>query len=392
MRILFIHNAYRQLGGEDVAVKQEMELLRAKGHSVELLNFNNEITEGGMSKLKFAISSIYNKRSYRKVRLIVETFKPDVAHVHNFFFNASPSVFFALKKMRVPVVATLHNYRLICANALLLRNNTPCELCVTKILPLSGIKYKCYHNSTVQSAVVTGISSVHKFIGTWKNLINRYILLTDFSKNVIINSALTLPNDKVTIKPNFVFDNGVGQDEREDFFLFVGRISIEKGIVTLLEAFSKHTKEKIVIVGDGPERARLEQQYQSFDNIEFAGQKSKNDVLNFMKKCKALIFPSIWYEGLPFTIIEAFSTGTPVITSRIGSMKDLVNDGFNGFLFEPGNAAQLVEILETFGNRASSHIYHNSRLTYLSKYTPDVNYEMLMTIYQQVLNTTKIKG
>lgn len=387
MRILFVHNTYRYAGGEDVAVKQEIELLEKNGHRVELVTFHNEVRSGIISKIKFASSSLYNRNSYKRLQKKIETFEPDIAHVHNFFFEASPSIFFILKKKKVPVVLTLHNYRLVCANALLLRNNAPCELCVSNTIPLSGIKYKCYHDSSIESAIVTGIASLHKILHTWTGKVDRYIALTEFSKTILYKSSLKLNKQKITVKPNFVFDKQAGQQNRDDFFLFVGRIATEKGVDNLLKVFGNNPGIRLVMIGGGPEKERLQGLYSSYKNIVFEGQRDKEEVLHYMKKAKALVFPSIWYEGLPFTIIEAFSTGTPVIASNLGSMAELINHNYNGFLFNYKDLLSLQSVLLDFDNLTkTSDIYSNSRKTYLEKYTPEKNLAAMLSIYNEVIS------
>jgi glycosyltransferase involved in cell wall biosynthesis len=386
MKILFIHNVYQQAGGEDVVVKQEIELLRKNGHEVESVYFTNAHKESITAKLKFAFSALYNGDSYKKLLQVIEEFKPDIAHVHNFFFQASPSIFFALKKARVPVVFTLHNFRLVCANALLLRDNAPCELCVKKVAPIDGIKYKCYHNSRVDSTFVTGVSTLHKMLGTWQHKVDRYITLTNFSKGKFVNSSLNLQQESISVKPNFVFDHGTGLEKREDFFLYVGRISTEKGIEVVLKSFANTPECKLVIIGDGPIKPMLEQRYKDAKNIVFLGAKEKKDVLDFMKRCKAVVVPSLCYESaLPLTIIEAFSTGTPVVASRLGSIADSILENYNGFLFKAGDADDLRKVIQAFDQLISGNdVYNHARQTYLRGYTPEVNYLLLKTIYDDV--------
>lgn len=391
MKVLFIHNTYKHAGGEDVAVSQEIKLLRSSGHEVELVSFHNQPGSSIISKIKFAFSALYNFYSYEKLKKKIEFFKPDIAHVHNFFFEASPSIFFILKKKKIPVVLTLHNYRLVCANALLLRKNAPCELCVGKTFPLDGVKYRCYHSSVVESTIVTSISSVHKILATWTNKVDKYIALTEFSKDILQNSSLNLKKNKISVKPNFVFDNEFRKQERENFFLFVGRISPEKGIHILLEIFANNPGIQLVIIGDGPEKEILQKMYLEYKNILFAGYKGKNEVLLYMKRAKALVFPSIWYEGLPFTIIEAFSTGTPVIASRLGSMAELITHNYNGFLFNIKDLLSLQSILLNFEQFAQKYnIYNNSRQTYLEKYTPEKNLSIILSIYNEAISLNEL--
>ncbi|HKP31959.1 MAG TPA: glycosyltransferase family 4 protein [Chitinophagaceae bacterium] len=376
MRILFIHNRYQQRGGEDVAVELESELLRDRGHQVQVLYFENDHIN--------PLRAVSNSKSYREVSEGITKFQPDVAHVHNLFFEATPSILRALAVKGIPVVMTIHNYRLICANALLLRDGRPCELCVEQKFPTYGIRFRCYRNSMAASAMVVAITGAHKIKGTWKNNVDKYIFLTDFSKSRFIGSSLEVGSEKMVVKPNFVKDIGGGGD-RGDFFLFVGRLSEEKGIDVLVKAIKGF---KLVVAGAGPNLTAENAE------ITFTGQLKREQVMDLMKRAKALIFPSIWYEGLPFTILEAFSVGTPVIASNLGSMAEMIQHGYNGFHFEAGNAGDLREKLNLFdqlSDQQRQELSVNARNTYLTKYHPDVHYSSIISIYESVVHEKRQK-
>ena len=386
MKILFIHNKYQEEGGEDVAFNGEVSLFKQKHEIFELI-FNNDDIVTVTDKLKTSITGFYNFSSARKVKETIAIFKPDVIHIHNLFFTASPSILYAAKKRGVPVIVTLHNYRLICCNALLLRNNTVCELCVNHKLPHYGIKYKCYKNSSIGSAITTGITGLHKYLKTWNKYVDQYISLTEFAKSKFIRSSLLLKENQITVIPNFVFGNGAPPQIRENFFLYVGRISGEKGIELLLREFSRELTHKLIIVGDGPLKHRLEEQYIS-DNILFIGKKGRNEVVDLMSKCKALIFPSVCYEGLPFTILEAFSTGTPVIASRLGAMAEIIKDGISGFHFIPNDKNDLANAIDKFNQlneKERQAMRKQARLSYEQKYHPEAHYQALLSVYQKAI-------
>jgi len=388
MRVLFIHNQYQQPGGEDVAVSMEAELLREKGHEVRTVIFQNTDASGGIDQLDMARRAIYNPASYRRVWNEIKDFGPEIIHVHNLFFVASPALLYAAKKLNVPVILTLHNFRLICANALLLRNGHACELCVHQTLPISGIRYKCYRNSMAASALVTAITGIHKILGTWNKKINRFILLTEFSKSRFVNSSLKVPEKKLVVKPNFVPDPGVGMQDREDFFLFAGRLSPEKGINILLQAFADLPQQRLVVIGEGPELESATARFMKTSNIIFKGRLEKDEVMSYMKRCAALIFPSTWYEGLPFVIIEAFATGTPVITSRLGSMAELIENGVNGFHFEAGNVRDLQQKINLYlqiGAEERRMLHTKARAAYLNHYQPGIHYQTILQIYEDVI-------
>lgn len=391
MKILFIHTRYlHSAGGEDTTVEAESGLMRSKGHDVHVHIFDNAAMEHGFKgKIKAGFSGIYNTAAAKEVEKIVEEFEPDVVHVHNFFFAASPSVLIAIHKKKIPVVATIQNYRLICANALLLRNNKVCELCVSHDFPWYGVKYKCYHDSAVQSAAVGMIAAIHKWMGTWKRSVDTYITPSAFSRDKLLHSSFGVSPEKIEVKRNFIADPGVSDAaNRKNYFLFVGRLAQEKGVQVLLEAWKGLAGEELIIAGDGPEKEILVSKYGSLNNVRFVGYKHKNEVLELMKDCKALIFPSIWYEGLPLTIVEAFATGTPVIGSAIGAVGEMVNDKYNGLLFETGNAVSLQQSIRLFNKlvaEKSLTLYENARESYIQNYHPEKCYSAIMRIYQKAI-------
>jgi glycosyltransferase involved in cell wall biosynthesis len=369
-------------------VEQESRLLLEKGHEVQIMIFDNKVIQGFFPKIKAAFQGIYSFGSARKVARILKQFRPDVIHIHNLFFIASPSVLFIASRYRIPVVLTIHNYRLICSNAHLLRNNQVCELCVQKKFPIYGIRYKCYRNSAAETAFVTAITGTHKLLNTWKKKIAVYIALNEFSKFKLLNSSLQISEKKIVTKPNFILDPGEEDRPREDFFLFVGRIVKEKGIHVLLEAFAGMPGNKLVVIGDGSEKESLRNQYRPYDNIYFSGHAGKHVVLETMRRCKAFICPSLWYEGSPLTIIEAFATGTPVIASKLGSMAESIKDGYNGFHFIAGDVKDLKEKVEYFTKQISQSpdLYKNARQTYKDKYHPDIHYKSVINIYNNVVS------
>ena len=394
LKILFIHNKYKQYGGEDAALELEASLLKEKGHHVQVLLFDNKKIEGLFSKIKIGRGAFYNINSGKKLETVIRQFKPDVIHIHNMFFIASPSLVFVAHRHKIPVILTLHNYRLICANATLLRNHEVCELCIHKKLPLEGILHKCYRNSAIESALVTLITGVHKIMNTWKDKITTYIALNDFSRFKLLNSSLQIPASKMIVKSNFVNDFGEGIHPRENFFLFAGRISKEKGVYVLAKAFADMPQHKIIILGSGPEMNALKEEYKSYANIIFKGQVDQKEVREHMKLCKALICPSIWHEGTSLTIMEAFAAGTPVIASRPTNTLVSINDGFNGFNFIPGDPCDLQKKIRLFEIEVakSKLIYKNARQVYLECYHPDIHYNAILKIYQKAIETKLSKG
>lgn len=395
MKILFVHNRYLQnAGGEDSTVEAETALLRARGHEVRILIFQNEKPSSGIvSGLVAGSKIIYNKASANILKGEALNFQPDIIHVHNFFYEASPSVIIEAKKLGFPVVVTLQNFRLICANGLLLRQNKVCELCVHHSFPWFGVKYKCYHSSSLQSAAVGSMAAVHKVMNTWRGKVDRYITPSIFMKNRLINSSLSLPAEKVSVKRNFVDDAGFAEpSSREPFFLFVGRLSEEKGVEVLLKVFKGIPGLKLILAGEGPLSEDLQNRYKEYNNIKFLGKQNRHQVITLMKQCKALIFPSIWYEGLPLTIIEALSVGTPVIASNLGAMQEMIEDGKSGLLFNPGDVSDLKEkVLNYVEMGIGNYSYHQqARDKYLDIFHPDVCYRDVIKVYESLLKVNAL--
>ncbi|HEY8387581.1 MAG TPA: glycosyltransferase [Parasegetibacter sp.] len=393
MKILFVHNQYQFKGGEDSTLEMEESFLKGKGFQTKTLLFSNHKIGTSLIKLKAGLRSFYNKRSADLLKSEITLFKPDVIHIHNLFFEASPSILTTAKKMRIPVVYTAHNYRLLCSNALFLRNNQVCELCRHKTLPLEGVKYKCYRNSAAESALVTGVTGIHKLLNTWTENIDVMIALSGFMKTRLSDSSLKFPANRIVVKPNFVYDSGSAIGNRENFFLFVGRLSNEKGIDVLLNCFRNLPEHNLIIACDGPEKVKVLNHTREYPNIRYVGVQTKDQVLNLMKKSQALIFSSICYEGLPLTIVEAFSTGTPVIASHLGAMGEMITHLYNGYHFPPGNAEELKEAVKKFVAFTGMNpelMYLNARQTYLEKYTPEAHFDSITAIYEMAIKRTNL--
>lgn len=388
MKILLIHNSYQQKGGEDSVFENEYKLLKEK-NNVEKLLFNNDNIKSSFNKLKVGFNSIANSNSAKILEEKIKEFNPDIIHVHNFFPIASPSIFYVAQNMNIPIVMTLHNYRLICPNALLFKNNEVCEKCINKSFAIDGVLNGCYRESKVQTFSLAFMSYIHKKRKTWNNKVNKYIALTKFAKNKILNSSLNLNENQIIVKPNFVEDNGFDY-HKEDYFLFVGRLSIEKGIELLLKSFEKNDK-KLLIIGGGPLEAMVKESVQKNTNIKYLGFQNKDFIIEKLKKAKALIFTSIWYEGMPMTILESFSTGTPVIAPNIGGPNEIVQDHINGLIYEANNLSSLsnkIDIL-AYDNKMHKQLCLGARKSYEQRYSLDKNYELLMNIYKEVIDEKK---
>ncbi|HZY78742.1 MAG TPA: glycosyltransferase family 4 protein [Cyclobacteriaceae bacterium] len=386
MRILLVHNKYKLAGGEDNVFNAESELLERHGHEVEQILFDNSVIRTFLDKCLSGLKVFYNPTSARVIERKIESFKPDVIHVHNFIPLISPSIFYVANRYRIPVILTLHNFRLICPSATLYHNNAVYENSLQSYFPFDAIVKGVYRNSVFETAMLALTIQLHHLIGTWKTKVDFYIALTSFAKDKFVSAKVPLPADKILIKPNSVQDCGMGTARRRDHFLFVGRLVEEKGLRTLLEATWK-SPFKLIIIGDGPMQQEVIEHTKKNPNVVYLGPQNKATVISHMKACAGLIFPSLWYEGLPLTLIEAFSAGTPVIASRLGAMKELIQDGVNGLLFESGNEKELVRCIETIQNEKIDVdlMSQRGRATYLRYFTPERNYNLLLTIYNRAI-------
>ncbi|PKG23766.1 glycosyl transferase [Niallia nealsonii] len=369
-----------------------MNLLSSRGIDVHLYSVHNDSIKGlgPLGKMRAAIETTWSFTEYKKIKRFLIDMKPDVVHIHNFFPLISPSIYYACTSLKIPVVQTLHNYRIICPAATFLRDNKICELCLTGSI-VNSIRHGCYHDSNVQTLPVSSMISVNKFIGTWNSKVNRYIALTNFAKSKFVESGIS--SDKVVIKPNFIQRKEIKQKNKdENYILFVGRISIEKGVHHLLEAWRSIQDKKnikLIIIGDGPEKQQLASRY-SMEDVIFLGKQNEEVVLQYMKNARYLVVPSIWYEGFPMTIVEAYSFGTPVICSSIGSLKEVVEDGITGFHFENNNSFQLGKVIE----KALSYERYDQMCNkvfqkFNENYTAEINYKQLKGIYMDVIKENK---
>lgn len=359
-----------------------MRILKKAGVRVALLEFNNEKS----TLLKLA-QLPYNFSSYRRTYKKIAQFKPDIVHIHNLHFAGSASVLYALKRKKIPFVTTLHNYRLLCPSAILFTSGQLYLKSINQGFPWDAVKRGIYRNSKLLTFWVSLSTKIHQWLGTW-HLCSQYIVLTEHAKKVYLNSGLKLGANKFTVKPNFYSLPTVVKKERSNHFLYVGRLTEEKGISLLLEVFSLSSYQ-LKIAGDGPLRQEVQDYCRRYTNIEYLDIVKKEELPVLLADCTALIFPSIWYEGMPLTIIEAFATGTPVIASKLGAMESMIDDNYNGLHFEAGNGNDLKQKLLLWCNMEplqKANFYSNARSTYTSKYTPEENLEKLLFIYQSVLD------
>lgn len=384
MRILLVHNRYQQPGGEDMVFTSEASLLAAHGHAVRQLVFDNdEIAphRSALDSVRLAGATVWSQHGYTEVRKAIRTFRPDLVHFHNTFPLISPAGYYAARAERVPVVQTLHNFRLLCANGLFYRDGHICEDCLGKPVPLPGVIHACYRESRAASGAVVTMQSVHRALRSWTRMVDRYIVLGEFARQKFIQGGL--PANKIVIKPNFVPDPPVG-DGHGRYALFVGRLSPEKGIRALLRAWERLGETiPLKIAGDGPLAADVADAARRLPGIEWLGRLSPTAVTTAMQGAALLVFPSEWYEGLPRTIIESFAVGTPVVASNLGTMGEVIRDGETGLHFQPGDSADLARVVaDAFAHPTDlARMRGQARAEFEMRYTAEDNYRTLMDIY-----------
>ncbi len=348
--------------------------------------------------MRTALKAIWNSGSYLDIRRLIRNIRPDVVHFHNIFPLISPAAYYAAKAEGVPVVQTLHNYRMVCPGGQLFRKGRTCEECLSSSFFWGGLFYSCYRQSRAATAVRTLMLVLHRLMCTWAHKVDVFIALTEFSRSKFIQGGL--PGEKIVVKPNFIESDGawsmddaekddeiggIYDESDEKYALFVGRLSQEKGLETLLMAWKK-IDIPLKIVGDGPLRKSLAAQCEGLPHVQLLGPKGSQAVMDYMAGASFLVFPSEWYETFGLVAVEAFSKGTPVIASHIGAIAEVVDHNRTGLHFTPGDPNDLADKVRWL----LSHPEELSRMRgevqseYGAKYTAERNYEMLMGIYEKV--------
>lgn len=389
MKILLVHNFYQQAGGEDSVFEAEGQLLEERGHEVLRFTAHNDAIQD-MSRLQAARATLWNGDMYSKIAEVAAGFRPDVAHFHNTFPLISPAGYYAAREQGAAVVQTLHNFRLACANALFFREGKPCEDCLGRSFGWPAVRHSCYRGSRLGSFVTALMVNRHRARGTWQRAVDRYIVLTEFARERFVRAGL--PEPKLAVKPNFVPDPGVGTHEG-GYALFVGRLSVEKGVSTLLDAWRIVGESlPLKIAGDGPLAAEVGAASGS-GGVAWVGARPKSEVQDLMRSAKVLVVPSICYEGCPMALVEAKASGLPVVASDLGAMGTMVEPRKTGLLFRAGDPQALAEAaLEMDRDPELRRVCaEGARLDYLRAYSPDASYQSTLEIYEAALSEFKSK-
>lgn len=389
MKILIAHNHYLQKGGEDAVAQSEFNLLKDFGHNVQFYERSNRETKNILllEKLRFLFGVGWSHRSYTDMRNVLKEFRPDIVHFHNIFFVLTPSVYWACKDEGIPVVQSLHNFRLICPNGLFLRNNRICEECAKKKSFWKSIFHGCYKKSRLVTAILAGMLYHHWTKKTWINMVDSYIMATNFGRQKYIKFGI--PDDKIMLKPNIIYPNLFGKKQDEGYALYAGRLSKEKGVEVLLKAWKHIQGFPLKIMGDGPLSDDLKRyaDNEKIGNVEFLGFVSSKEYLGYMQGASFLVIPSICYENFPCVVSEALACGIPILASDLGGVSEIIRNRETGILFKAGDSDDLAEKIKLVIHSKNNlrKMRENVLKEYEEKYTPDGNHKVLMAVYDKAI-------
>jgi glycosyltransferase involved in cell wall biosynthesis len=389
LTVVLVHNRYQRPGGEDVAVEADAALLAAHGHRVVRFERDNDDIDamGAFGRARLAAGTLWSLSSARAVSALLRDVEPDVVHVHNTFPMISASIYSSAAKRRVPVVQTLHNYRLVCAAAVCAREGHKCEECVGRSVPWPAVRHACYHDSRTQSAVVAGAQMLHHVLGTWDRRVSLFLAVSQHTADALIGAG-ALPSDRVMVRYNFCDPDpgwrGPGADAGH--VLFAGRLEREKGVFELVSAAARVPAVRVLIAGDGAARDQAEELARQLDaaNISFLGQVSRDEVLERLRQARCLVFPSIWDEPFPMILVEASALGVPTVASAVGGVPEIVSDD-TGMLVPPGDVGRLASALsaaaaDPAGWQAKGE---RARRRYEEAFTADQAYATLLGAYRR---------
>jgi glycosyltransferase involved in cell wall biosynthesis len=389
VRILVAHNFYIQPGGEDVVFAQETDLLRRFGHHViEYRRSNDEIAN--LSKLKTISGAIWSAQAAEEIAELIDRERPEVAHFHNTMPLISPAAYYACRNRGVPVVQTLHNFRLICPDADLFRDGRVCEECLGHTWPWPSIIHGCYHDSRIESAAVALMLTIHRILKTWRQAVAVYVALTEFERHKLIEGGL--PPEKIVVKPNFVDPDPGAKLDRGRYAIFLGRLRRE-AITPMLDAWQQVSGLPLKLVGGGPEKRWVLEEINKRGlggDIEVVSHVPRSHVFTLIKDAQFVLSPRPWQEPFGMTMIEAFACAVPVIAARMGSRSEIVEEGKTGLHYEPGNARELAEKVQwAVAHQADmQHMGAIARGVYLARYTAEHNYSLLMAVYDMAAGRT----
>lgn len=385
MNILIVHNFYQQPGGEDEIFQSELRLLRARGHRVESFTVHNDDVET-MGRARLAASTVWNPSMASRIESRARDIRADVVHFHNTFPLVSPAAYDAAHRAGAAVVQTLHNFRLLCPKATFFRDGRVCMDCHRLSVPLPALKHCCYRGSLAATAATVSMLVAHRALGTYRREVDRYIASSEFMKRLFVEAGFDPA--RIVSKPNFLESDPAPGSGAGGYLLFVGRLVEEKGVRVLLDAWRRQARpgRELRIVGDGPLRDEVSDYVTNDQTARYLGRQPLEVVRGLMSDAAALLFPSLWFEGMPRTIVESLAVGTPVLASDLGAMLSIIRQGENGWLAAAGDVTAWAKILENLlASDEPRALRAKVRADYLARYTADCNYRQMMEIYDGAL-------
>lgn len=377
MKVLVLHNRYIQRGGEDECFEAETAMLTEAGHEVLTYQRDNA-TLLKQSRLKSAINTLWSQESYREVQALLVRHRPDIMHVHNSFPLISPSVLHAAHQMRVPTVIVLSNYRLFCPSGIIHRRGQRCTTCRGKTIAWPGVLHACYRDSRLATGAVAAQQLLHRKLGTW-NKVDRFIAVSEATRQEYIKAGF--PPERIAVKPNFVKDDPGPGSGSGQYALFVGRLTEEKGVRLLLEAWSEDMPLPLKIVGTGPLANEVGG---AGANVQALGEIPLAEVLELMKEATVTIVPSLWPEPFGRVVAESYACGTPVLAAPYGALKNIVKPGQTGWHFDPTADNLRTTLSEIYSLPPSDYgpTREGARAEFEAHYSSGRNLQMLLDIYR----------
>jgi len=393
LRVLVLHNRYRQWGGEDAVMDAEVKMLRANGVEVRVVLFDNEVDRGQeiLGTIQLGRRSAWSLDSAHRIAQQCREFRPHVAHIHNFWMRLTAAAHGVCQAEGVATVQTLHNFRPLCLNAQFLRQGIICQDCLGKV-PWRGILRRCYRNSIFSSAAVANMIMVNRRRRTWQDMVDAFIVMSEHTRQQFITGGF--PAERILLKSNFIADPGTSQAQPSSSrsVAYIGRLSPEKGVHNLLAAWASLRFDKparLLIVGDGPERVALQQQARQLGfaepDVVFTGWKTREEVQVLLSSVRAWVLPSLWFEGggCPVSLVEALAAGRPLIVSALGGLCEMVEHERNGLHCVPGAPESLAGAIGRIlsDDALADAMGLNARRTFEARHLPSQNFQRLMEIY-----------
>ncbi len=392
MRVLLVHNFYREPGGEDYVFRAEAAVLARNGHDVATFERSSTAaTDSFAGILRTAVGAPWAAKNARDLEREIVRFRPDLVHFHNIFPLISPAAYYACRRQRVPVVQTLHNYRLICPKADLYRAGAVCEACVGRRFAWPAIRHRCYRGSAGGSAALATTLALHHQIGTWSNLVDRYVALTAFARDKIVAGGF--PADRMTVKPNFLLDPPARRKGLGDYAIFIGRLTEEKGLRTLMAAW-EGLEIPLRILGSGPLSGELERWAAARTNVSVEGRVEHRLAMKELEGARFFVLPSHWYEGFPIAVLEAMAAGVPTLATGHGSLATIVNEESGGLLFPLRDASALAtQALRLWKDSAlNTTLSDRAAATFAREFDAAAGYQRLMQLYDEAVGARTPAG